>query len=49
MCATDAEGMIREIERFKEAGINHFCPDNSSPNVNFGIGIFKEIPPAVRD
>jgi G6PDH family F420-dependent oxidoreductase len=49
MCATDAEEMIKEIERFKEAGINHFCLGNSSPDVNFGIDIFKEVIPAVRD
>ena len=49
MVATDAEGMIKEIERFKAAGINHFCLGNSSPNVNNGIDIFKEIIPAVRD
>ena len=30
MVATDAEGMIKEIERFKAAGINHFCLGNSS-------------------
>jgi alkanesulfonate monooxygenase SsuD/methylene tetrahydromethanopterin reductase-like flavin-dependent oxidoreductase (luciferase family) len=49
MCATDAEEMIKEIERFKAAGINHFCLGNSSPDVNTGIDIFKEIIPAVRD
>jgi len=49
MVATDAEGMIKEIERFKAAGINHFCLGNSSPNVNLGIDIFKEIIPAVTD
>ena len=49
MCATDAEEMIKEIERFKEAGINHFCLGNSSPDVNFGIDIFKEVIPSVRD
>lgn len=42
--------MIKEIERFKAAGINHFCLGNSSPNVNLGIDIFKEIiPPAVTE
>jgi len=49
MVATDAEGMIKEIERFKAAGINHFCLGNSSPNVNLGIDIFKEIIPAVTE
>ncbi|WP_342771167.1 MULTISPECIES: TIGR03557 family F420-dependent LLM class oxidoreductase [unclassified Methanoculleus] len=49
MCATNAEEMIKEIERFKDAGINHFCLGNSSPNVNAGIDIFKEIIPAVTD
>ncbi len=48
MCATDAEGLIKEIERFKKAGITHFCLGNSSPNVNFGIDVFKEIIPHVR-
>ncbi len=49
MVATDAEGLIKEIERFKAAGINHFCLGNSSPNVNLGIDVFKEIIPAVTD
>ena len=48
MCATDAEGLIKEIERFKKAGITHFCLGNSSPNVNFGIDVFKEIIPHVK-
>ena len=48
MCATDAEGFIKEIERFKKAGITHFCLGNSSPNVNFGIDVFKEIIPHVK-
>ena len=49
MIATDAEGMIKEIERFKAAGITHFCLGNSSPDVNAGIDIFKEVIPAVKD
>ena len=43
MCATDAEGLIKEIERFKKAGITHFCLGNSSPNVNHGIDVFKDV------
>jgi hypothetical protein len=49
LCATDAEGLIHEIERFKNAGITHFCLGNSSPNVNYGIDIFKDVIPAVKD
>lgn len=48
ICATDAEGLIKEIERFKDAGINHFCLGNSSPSVNQGIDIFKDVLPHVR-
>jgi len=48
LCATDAEGLISEIERFKQAGITHFCLGNSSPNVNYGIDIFKDVIPAVK-
>lgn len=47
--ATDAEGLIREIKRFKNAGITHFCLGNSSPNVNAGIDIFKDVIPAVTE
>lgn len=49
ICATDAEGLIKGIERFKEAGIDHFCLGNSSPDVNYGIDIFKEVIPAVTE
>ena len=49
MVATDAEALIKEIERFKDAGITHFCLGNSSPDVNRGIDIFKEVIPAVKD
>lgn len=49
MVATDAEDLIREIKRFKDAGITHFCLGNSSPNVNLGIDIFKEVIPAVTE
>ena len=48
ICATDAEGLIKEIERFKKAGITHFCLGNSSPNVNAGIDVFKEVIPHVK-
>jgi G6PDH family F420-dependent oxidoreductase len=47
MVATDAEELIKEIERFIDVGIDHFCLGNSSPNVNNGIDIFKEVIPAV--
>jgi G6PDH family F420-dependent oxidoreductase len=49
MVATDAEGLIKEIKRFKDAGITHFCLGNSSPNVNLGIDVFKEVIPAVTE
>jgi secondary-alcohol dehydrogenase (coenzyme-F420) len=46
--ATDAEGLIKGIERFQEAGINHFCLANSSPDVRRGIEIFREVLPQLR-
>lgn len=49
MVATNAEGLIKEIKRFKDAGITHFCLGNSSPNVNLGIDVFKEVIPAVTE
>lgn len=49
ICATDAEDLIKEIERFKAAGINHFCLGNSSPDVDKGIDVFKDVIPAVKD
>lgn len=49
MVATSAEGLIKEIKRFKDAGITHFCLGNSSPNVNLGIDVFKEVIPAVTE
>jgi len=49
MCATNAEDMIKEIERFKAAGIDHFCLGNSSPDVNLGIDVFKDVIPHVTD
>jgi secondary-alcohol dehydrogenase (coenzyme-F420) len=48
ICATDAEGLIKEIERFKKAGITHFCLANSSPNVDKGLEVFKDVLPAVK-
>jgi alkanesulfonate monooxygenase SsuD/methylene tetrahydromethanopterin reductase-like flavin-dependent oxidoreductase (luciferase family) len=47
MVATDAEELIKGIERFTNVGIDHFCLGNSSPNVNNGIDIFKEVIRAV--
>jgi G6PDH family F420-dependent oxidoreductase len=47
--ATDSEGLIKEINRFKDAGITHFCLGNSSPNVNAGIDVFKDVIPAVTE
>jgi len=49
MVATDAEGLIKEIERFKAAGITHFCLGNSSPDVSQGIDVFKDVIPHVKD
>lgn len=49
MVATNAEDLIKEIKRFKNAGITHFCLGNSSPNVNAGIDIFKDVIPAVKE
>lgn len=49
MVATNAEDLIKEIKRFKDAGITHFCLGNSSPNVNNGIDIFKDVIPAVTE
>jgi secondary-alcohol dehydrogenase (coenzyme-F420) len=49
MPATDAEGMIKHIKRFKDAGITTFCLGNSSPNVNLGIDVFKDVIPAVTE
>ena len=47
--ATNAEDLIKEIKRFKNAGITHFCLGNSSPNVDTGIDIFKDVIPAVTE
>jgi len=49
MVATDAEDLIREIKRFKDAGSLTSALGNSSPNVNLGIDIFKEVIPAVTE
>jgi G6PDH family F420-dependent oxidoreductase len=49
MVATNAEDLIKEIKRFKDAGITHFCLGNSSPNVNLGIDVFKDVIPAVTE
>jgi len=48
ICGTDSEQLIKEIERFKRAGINHFCLGNSSPDINKGIDVFKEVIPAIK-
>jgi G6PDH family F420-dependent oxidoreductase len=49
MPATNAEDMIKHIKRFKDAGITTFCLGNSSPNVNHGIDVFKDVIPAVTE
>lgn len=38
-----------QIERFKAAGITHFCLGNSSPDVNLGIDVFKDVIPHVKN
>ena len=48
LVATDAEGVIQEMERYIDAGINHFCLGNSSPDVQHGIEIFRDIIPHFR-
>lgn len=49
MIATDAEELIKEIQKFKDCGINHFCLGNASPDVNYGIDICKEVIPHIKD
>lgn len=41
--ATDAEGMIKHMEEYRKAGISHFACGNSSPNVDFGMDVMKEV------
>ncbi|MDD4255540.1 MAG: TIGR03557 family F420-dependent LLM class oxidoreductase [Methanofollis sp.] len=47
--ATDPEDLIKKIEVYKDIGMNHFALSNSSPDVNYGIDVFKEIIPHLKD
>jgi secondary-alcohol dehydrogenase (coenzyme-F420) len=41
--ATDAEGVIKKMEEYRKAGITHFALGNSSPKVDFGMDVLKDV------